>query len=105
MQNNRHPHDIDTTDRLRADIDRGLGGDKVHAADPAAAPLGTDDEAAGRPADKERVRLARLHELEGKNADRGTHFKEQPGERTWVILVMAAAAAAIAAAAVIAAMP
>ncbi|WP_109109709.1 hypothetical protein [Azospirillum sp. TSO35-2] len=33
--------------RLRADIDRGLTGDKVPATDPAAAPLGTDDEAAG----------------------------------------------------------
>jgi hypothetical protein len=34
-------------DRLRADIDRGKTGDKVPAADPAAAPLGTDDEFAG----------------------------------------------------------
>jgi hypothetical protein len=31
-------------DRLRADIDRGKTGDKVPARDPAAAPLGTDDE-------------------------------------------------------------
>ena len=33
--------------RLRDSIDKGLSGDKVPAADPAAAPLGTDDEAAG----------------------------------------------------------
>ncbi|WP_451992497.1 hypothetical protein [Azospirillum argentinense] len=33
--------------RLRDAIDKGLTGDKVPAADPAAAPLGTDDEAAG----------------------------------------------------------
>ncbi|MDQ2101844.1 hypothetical protein [Azospirillum isscasi] len=33
--------------RLRDSIDRGLTGDKIPAADPAAAPLGTDDEAAG----------------------------------------------------------
>ncbi|MBY6264655.1 hypothetical protein EI613_22430 [Azospirillum sp. 412522] len=33
--------------RMRADIDQGLTGDKVPATDPAAAPLGTDDEAAG----------------------------------------------------------
>lgn len=33
--------------RLRDSIDKGLTGDKVPAADPAAAPLGTDDEAAG----------------------------------------------------------
>jgi hypothetical protein len=34
-------------DILRALIDRGLTYDKVAAPDPAAAPLGTDDEAAG----------------------------------------------------------
>jgi hypothetical protein len=34
-------------DVLRALIDRGLTYDKVAASDPAAAPLGTDDEAAG----------------------------------------------------------
>jgi hypothetical protein len=38
-----------TVDRLRADIDRGVTGEKVPASDPAAAPLGTDDEAGGAP--------------------------------------------------------
>ncbi|KAA0678837.1 hypothetical protein [Roseomonas genomospecies 6] len=33
--------------RLRDAIDKGQTGDKIPAADPAAAPLGTDDEAAG----------------------------------------------------------
>lgn len=33
--------------QLRANIDAGLTGDKVDFPDPAAAPLGTDDEAAG----------------------------------------------------------
>src|SRR4051794_27745647 len=32
-------------DRIRAEIDRGHTGDKVDWPDPAAAPLGTDDEA------------------------------------------------------------
>ena len=32
-----------TADRLRYEIDRGRGGDKVNASDPAVAPLGTDD--------------------------------------------------------------
>jgi hypothetical protein len=36
-------------DQLREQIDRGQTGDKVDFPDPAAAPLGTDDEAAGRP--------------------------------------------------------
>lgn len=34
-------------DRLRHDIDNGRTGDKVAFPDPAAAPLGTDDEAGG----------------------------------------------------------
>ncbi|WP_018389583.1 hypothetical protein [Ancylobacter sp. FA202] len=38
------------TDRLRRAIDEGRTGDKVPFSDPAAAPLGTDDEAAGHPA-------------------------------------------------------
>ncbi|WP_431859113.1 hypothetical protein [Azospirillum sp.] len=33
--------------RLRHDIDSGRAGDKIPVEDPAAAPLGTDDEAAG----------------------------------------------------------
>jgi hypothetical protein len=37
---------IETTDQLRIAIDQGRGG-KVDATDPAAAPLGTDDEAGG----------------------------------------------------------
>ena len=40
---------IPTSDHLRRRIDHGELGDKVNFPDPAAAPLGTDDEAAGRP--------------------------------------------------------
>lgn len=36
-----------TIDRHRIDIDRGVTGDKVPFPDPAAAPLGTDEEAGG----------------------------------------------------------
>lgn len=38
-----------TTDQLRDRIDKGLTGEKVAMPDPAAAPLGTDAEAAGYP--------------------------------------------------------
>ena len=38
-----------TTAKLKHDIDRGRAGDKVAVIDPAAVPLGTDDEAAGTP--------------------------------------------------------
>jgi len=47
-----------TSDRLRADIDTGREGDKVGFVDPAAAPLGTDDEAAGTPPTNEQLRMA-----------------------------------------------
>jgi hypothetical protein len=40
---------IPTSDHLRRRIDHGELGDKVDFPDPAAAPLGTDDEAAGHP--------------------------------------------------------
>jgi len=38
-----------TSDQLRTDIDRGRPGDEVDFPDPAAAPLGADDEAGGAP--------------------------------------------------------
>jgi hypothetical protein len=56
-----------TTDRFRADIDSGRTGDKVAARDPAAAPLGTDDEAAGAPPKPEDIALARIQELKYEN--------------------------------------
>src|SRR5688572_29413337 len=47
---------------LRDDIDRGRTGDRVDVHDPAAAPLGTDEEAAGTPAPADAVRQARDYE-------------------------------------------
>jgi hypothetical protein len=52
-----------TTDRLRHDIDRGATSDKMPFPDPAASPLGTDDEAGGTPPSHERIELARRQEL------------------------------------------
>ncbi|MDB5512600.1 MAG: hypothetical protein JWR08_2083 [Enterovirga sp.] len=48
-----------TTAQLKADIDSGRTGDKVGVFDPGLSPLGTDDEAAGTPAEPHRIRLAR----------------------------------------------
>ncbi|QHQ37371.1 hypothetical protein GO499_10475 [Algicella marina] len=45
-------------DQLRDEIDRGGTGDKVAFLDPAAAPLGTDDEAAGLPPERARAAQA-----------------------------------------------
>lgn len=47
MSSHPPPHPSAEADRLRHRIDQGLTGDKVPARDPAAAPLGTDDEAGG----------------------------------------------------------
>ena len=57
--------------RLRADIDRGQTGDKVDAPDPAAAPLGTDDEAGGWQAPP--GTLDRLREAETSGHERTRH--------------------------------
>ena len=56
--------------RLRAEIDSGRTGDKVPAADPAAAPLGTDEEAAGTPTAPEAIAQARQRETLGQHAPR-----------------------------------
>lgn len=53
----------ETTEQLRIAIDRGQAGDKVDFPDPAAAPLGTDDEAGGHSNTPAQVRLAAAHEL------------------------------------------
>lgn len=49
-------------EELRKDIDEGKTGDKVPFRDPAAAPLGSDDEAAGHPPTPEAIALARKNE-------------------------------------------
>ncbi len=53
-----------TTSQLRQDIDQGRAGSKVNNPDPAAAPLGTDDEAAGVPPSAVAVEAARRQEVE-----------------------------------------
>ena len=51
-----------TAAQLRHDIDSGLTGDKVNFFDPAAAPLGTDEEAGGFPPTPEEIYQARMTE-------------------------------------------
>jgi len=58
------PSDDDlTADALRHALDRGQGGDKTDFIDPAAAPLGTDDEAGGHPPTREQIVAAARQEL------------------------------------------
>lgn len=51
-----------TVAQLKNDIDSGRTGDKTGGFDPAAAPLGTDDEAAGTPPSPEVIVQARAAE-------------------------------------------
>ncbi|WP_071796830.1 hypothetical protein [Natronohydrobacter thiooxidans] len=56
-----------TPSRLRRDIDAGEGRDKIAFPDPAAAPLGTDDEAAGAPVTDRQARIAHQHEIQDRS--------------------------------------
>lgn len=57
-----------TTAQLRNDIDSGKTGSKGSSPDPAASPLGTDDEAAGVTASTDRIEMAREAERKIGNA-------------------------------------
>lgn len=54
----RMTQDRPTAAQVRQGIDRGKGSDKVAFPDPAAAPLGTDDEAAGHPVSPDQAAAA-----------------------------------------------
>ncbi|GGC78643.1 hypothetical protein [Chelatococcus reniformis] len=56
------PHSRPTSEQLRHQIDSGKTGDKVPGSDPAAAPLGTDDEAGGHPNTDEQIGRAQAQE-------------------------------------------
>ncbi|MGP3696326.1 hypothetical protein [Rhodobacter sp. NSM] len=66
----------ETTARLRHDIDRGGTGDKVPFMDPAAAPLGTDDEAAGTSPTPDQIAHAR--EMETRNVENSSNASARP---------------------------
>ena len=90
---------IETTEQLRIAIDQGHAGDKVDVADPAAAPLGTDDEAGGSPNTVAQVRLAAAHEVHARPSSarqRGAGW----GVAWWLIGYSVLAGASIVASAV-----
>jgi hypothetical protein len=70
------PSERPNTAMLKADIDSGQTGDKVNVYDPGLSPLGTDDEAAGRPPSAFRVALARRYE----NAERWIRGGRRAGD-------------------------
>ncbi|GGI22940.1 hypothetical protein [Bradyrhizobium guangdongense] len=75
---------IETTEQLRIAIDQGYAGDKVDAIDPAAAPLGTDDEAGGTSDTPAQVRLAAAQELRAR-ADEDGQRTSGIGSAWWLI--------------------
>lgn len=82
---------------LKKDIDQGLTGDKVSYPDPAASPLGTDDEAAGTPVTRTQLDMARRTErAQGAQAGpRDVDFGAAPSKTGRGTIVMLAAGAAI----------
>ncbi|RVV97515.1 hypothetical protein EKE94_13310 [Mesobaculum littorinae] len=78
--------DTGNPDRLRKSIDNGEAGDKAVANDPAASPLGTDDEAGGTPATKSQVAHAEAIETSAEKEHQGSadaaeaDFGETPAE-------------------------
>ena len=69
-------------EQLRAAIDRGDTRDKVVGSDPATAPLGTDEEAAGTPIPRAAVQLAFRQET-NRNSE-----KPAKGGLVWLIAVV-----------------
>jgi hypothetical protein len=73
-------------DQLRAEIDSGRSGDKIAASDPAAAPLGTDDEAGGTPPTRDQVAMAHRHEV-GRRASSSVKDSAGLGHGWWIIAI------------------
>jgi hypothetical protein len=77
---------VRNVDQLRAAIDSGRSGDKVAASDPAAAPLGTDEEAGGNPPTRDQVAMARRHEV-GRPVSSPPIDRAGLGQGWWIIAV------------------
>ena len=67
---------------LGDELDRGKGRDKIPYPDPAAAPLGTDDEAAGTPITPEQMDMARAEEIRTQTPDDSAAPAVLHGHRT-----------------------
>ena len=83
--------DRSNPERLRAAIDRGETAAKVTFSDLAAAPLGTDDEAAGRPPSEREVDLAMAHEAAPRTAaSSAARRPDRAGRRSapWLMAVV-----------------
>ena len=81
--------------RLRARIDAGLTGEKVDHPDPAAAPLGTDEEAAGATPTPGEARLAARSAPGGPGSGALGSRRRSAGWPTALMAAVAAAAALV----------
>jgi hypothetical protein len=84
-------HHTATAEQLRYDIDQGFTGDEVRASDPAVAPLGTDEEAAGTPIDPNLLAVVRRRELaSGKRTapQRAANEFDWSAVTIWVVTVL-----------------
>jgi hypothetical protein len=79
---------VPTVEQLRDAIDRGETGDKVRAFDPAAAPLGTDEEAAGTPPSPEQVALAWEQETSRQVAPERARRRPSTGKELAIVMTI-----------------
>lgn len=99
MSEQPHGSGVANPDRLRDDIDSGKTGDKIPFPDPAAAPLGTDDEAGGATPHPAAAAAAR-ETARAAARDLPAKAPDQTGPWVWaiigaIVLVIAAAAAVL----------
>jgi len=85
--------DVGNPDLLRDAIDRGESADKASFPDPAAAPLGTDDEAAGTPLTREQVAWSLRTEVADRPTDREANAAVPSTSATPQVLMTTNAAA------------
>jgi hypothetical protein len=88
-----------TPAQLRQDIDSGRTADKIPFPDPAAAPLGTDEEAAGTPVSSRAAAAA----IRAETARREPPPPNSPTRsgRAWIVITLIVAAAVLVAAGVL----
>lgn len=91
MTDDRNDERPPTTAKLKDDIDAGRTGDKVPASDPALAPLGTDDEAAGHPPSPRERAMAAAHERERFGGAPPARKPDREGNRSVVYVIVALA--------------
>ena len=97
LQQTKPSSSPETASALRRDIDRGLTGDKIAHPDPAAAPLGVDDEAAGMTPTAAEVATARAYET---TRDAPKSRPDKTGPWVWAIIIVCIAVVGVAIAAV-----